>query len=96
MGRTFFGVHCTLVVCDALFWDVAVISCASVRDRIHSSSSNIFVVGSSSFFRKMSCISDRSQHSSERSLVIHLNVRICENIEDSKKSSFFELHLQRQ
>ena len=45
-----------------------VISSASARERTHSSSSNIFVVGSFSFFKKMSCVL-RSRHSSGISLL---------------------------
>ena len=53
----------------------AVISCASVIERIHSSSSNSFVVGPFSFFRNMSCVLRRNRHSGN-SPIAHLIVGI--------------------
>ena len=75
-----FGVHSTLVVCDALYWDVCVIACASARDRIHKSSSNIFVAVSFSFFKKMSCVLSRNRHSAGKSPVAHMTVRMSRNL----------------
>ena len=77
---------------DALFWEYEVISCASVRDRIHSSSSNILVVGSLSFFKNMSCVCSKKRHSCEMSPVAHLTVRMSRNL----KSLFPDLHLRKQ
>ena len=54
----------------------AVISCASVSERIHSSSSKCFEVGSFSFIKKMSCVLRRNRHSSSKSPVAHLIVRM--------------------
>ena len=59
----------------------AVISCASVHDRIHSSSSNNFVAGSLLLLQEMSCVLWRNRHSSGRSPIAHL---ICESVESSK------------
>ena len=47
-----FWVNFTLVVRDAIFGISAVISCASVRHRIHSPSSTFFVVGSFCFLKE--------------------------------------------
>ena len=55
------------------------ISCASVNDRIHSSSSNCFEVGPFSCFKNMSCVSRKNRHSSCKSPVGHLTVRIVES-----------------
>ena len=69
-GPNFLGVDLLLITHDAVFWDVgAVISCASVNDRIHSSSSNCFedwvvlllqedelrIEEESALFRQISC-----------------------------------------
>ena len=71
-GSKLSGVHFTLVLCVMRSSGIsAAISCASVRDRIHSSSSNIIVVGSSSFFKNKSCLSSRNRHSSGISPVAH-------------------------
>ena len=53
-----------------------VTSCASVSDRIHSSSSNCIVVGSFSSLKDISCVSSTKRHSSEKSPVAHLIVRM--------------------
>ena len=53
-----------------------VISCASVSERIHSSSSNCFEVGSFSVFENMSCVSRRKRHSSGKPPVARLIVRM--------------------
>ena len=52
------------------------ISCASINQRIHSSSSNCFEVGSFAFFKNMGCVLRRNRHSSSKSPVAHLTVRI--------------------
>ena len=52
----------------------AVISCASVIERIHSSSSNCFKVGSYSFFKNMTCLLRRNRHFSGKSPVAHFIV----------------------
>ena len=49
-------------------------SCASVNERIHSVSSNCFEVGS--IFRNISCVLSRKRHSSGKSPVAHLIVRM--------------------
>ena len=49
-----------------------VISSASVNERIHSSSSNCFVVGSSSFLRNVGCVLSKKRHSSGKSSVAHV------------------------
>ena len=49
-------------------------SCASVSERIHSSSSNCFEVGS--FFKHIFCVLSRKRHSSGKSPVAHLFVRM--------------------
>ena len=46
-----------------------VASCASTNERIHSSSSNCFEVGSFSFFRNINCVMSRKRHSSARAPV---------------------------
>ena len=51
-------------------------SSASDSDRIHSSSSNCFEVESFSFFKNMSCVLRRNRHSSGKSPVAHLTVRM--------------------
>ena len=48
------------------------ISCASVHERIHSSSSNFFEVGSFSFFKNMGCVL-RNRHYSGKSPLAHLS-----------------------
>ena len=73
-----FRVDRLLVIRDTFFWLSAVISCASVNERIHSSSSNHFVVGSFFFFKNMSCVLRRDRHSSGKSPICPLN---CEEIE---------------
>ena len=51
-------------------------SCASVSERIHSSSSNWFEVGSFSLLRNISCVLNKKRHSSGKSPVAHLIVRM--------------------
>ena len=51
-----------------------VTSCASVSERIHSSSSNCFKVGSFSIFHNINCVLSRKRHSSSESPVAHLIV----------------------
>ena len=53
-----------------------VTSCASVNERIHSSSSHCFEVGSFSFFRNITCVLSKKRHSSRKSPVAHLIVRV--------------------
>ena len=84
MGRTFVGFTSLRSCAMRSSGMSAVISCTSVRDRIHSLSSNIFVVGSFSFFRNMSCALRRQRHSSGMSPVAHFN---CEDIEDPEEPS---------
>ena len=53
-----------------------VTSCVSVNERIHSSSSNNFVAGFFSFFDNISCVLSRKRHSSGKSPIAHLIVRM--------------------
>ena len=52
------------------------IACASVSERIHSSSSNCFEVGSFSVFKNIDCLLSRNRHFSSKSPVAHLIVRM--------------------
>ena len=76
MGRTFAGSTSLWSWVRRSSGISAATSCASVRDRNYSSSSNIFVVGSFAFFRNTNCVLDRSQHSSGTSPAPHLTVRM--------------------
>ena len=75
-GRTFLGsTSCRSYVTLSSAMSV-VASCASVSERIHSSSSNCFGVGSFSFFRNISCVLSRKRHSSSKSPKANLIVRM--------------------
>ena len=81
MGRTFVGSTSLWSWVRQASGISAATSCASVRDRIHSLSSIIFVVGSFPFFRNMSCVLDRNQHSSGTSPAAHLTARMSRILE---------------
>ena len=73
MGRTFLGSTSCWSYVTLSFEMSVVTSCASVSERIHSSSSNCFVVGS---FSCLSCVLSKKWHSSGKSPVAHLIVRM--------------------